>query len=373
MRILLSIFTVIILLGSCKKEFSLPDTVADGSILVVEGDVLVGSNTENTFLLSRLKDLNKSDSFPETKARVEIVSAAGQKWLLPENKPGVYTAALSLPGLQSYFLKIQTADGKIYESMPQQVISTPEIDSVTWVQQDSEVRFSVHTHDPSNKTRYYRWNYRETWESHAWYETYFDFVNGFIVTRPPGDQIYACWKTEEANSIIIANSNSLSEDVISYQPVTTVVKPSEKMFVRYSILVRQLGLSKEAYDFWNILRKNTELTGTLFDPQPSNLPTNLKCTNDPSRTVIGFVSVGKLTEKRIFILHSALIGWPYRNESLGCTATERSKAQSEEFLRNNPGFLPAYFVTAGGGYGVARKECVDCRLGGGTNEKPLFW
>jgi hypothetical protein len=373
MRVLIAILTFVTLLTACKKEFSLPDTAADSSVLVVEGDILVGNNMENTFLLSRLKNLKGSDSIPETKAKVEIISGNGQKWQLAEKRAGLYSSPLTLPISQKYYLKIQTVDGKIYESNADQVIATPEIDSVTWRQEDAEVKFSVHTHDATNKTRYYRWNYRETWETHAWYETYFDFINGAIVTRPPGDQIYACWKTEDANSIIIANSNSLSEDIISYQPVTTVSKPSEKMFVRYSLLVRQLGISKEAYEFWNILKKNTELTGTLFDPQPSNLPTNLKCTNDPERMVIGFVSVGKLTEKRIFLLHSALTGWPYRDESLGCTATERSRSQSEEFLRNNPGFLPAYFVTAGGGFGVARKECVDCRLGGGTNEKPAFW
>ncbi len=84
MRVLIAILTFVILLTACKKEFSLPDTAADSSVLVVEGDILVGNNMENTFLLSRLKNLKGSDSIPETKAKVEIISGNGQKWQLAD-------------------------------------------------------------------------------------------------------------------------------------------------------------------------------------------------------------------------------------------------------------------------------------------------
>ena len=365
--------SILLCLGACRKPFNIPSGSADKSILVVEGDILTGSVQPNRFLLSRLQDPGNPSSLPETGARVQVIGANGQRWNIPETSPGKYTQQLALPENLSYKLDIETSDGKRYESATLQPVATPPVDSVTWSQQGGEVRFFTHARDRTNATRYYRWRITETWERRAWYETYFDFRNGAIVTRPPGDQIFSCWKSEEGEGILVGSSEGLTEDVISYQPVHTVYKPSEKLFVRYSLLVSQLGLTREAYEFWRILRKNTELTGTLFDPQPSNLPTNLRCVNDDGRRVIGYVSAGRPTEKRIFVMHSALTGWPARDETLGCTSIEGSRAMAEEYLRGNPGYLPAYFITAGGGFGVAPAKCVDCRMTGGTNFKPPFW
>ena len=371
-RGLLLAFTVAACALGCKEEFILPDTQADTSVLVVEGDIVVGGGAENLFRLTRLRNLSQTEESPVTGARIDIVSSNGGTLRLTERGPGTYASTTPLSANQSYLLRI-VAGANTYETHAQSPVITPPVDSVTWRQEDASVRIFAHTADPANKTRFYRWKYIETWENRAWYETYFDFVNGSIVPRPPGDQIYSCWKSEETDVILIGNSRSLDRDIISYQPIQAVERPSEKMFTRYSILVRQMGVTQEAYDFWEILRKNTELTGTLFDPQPSNLPTNLRCVNDPKAKVVGYVSVGSVTEKRLFILHSALTGWPFRDESQSCTAIESSRAQAEAFLKNNPSYLPAYFITAGGGFGVAPKTCVDCRLAGGTNVKPSFW
>jgi len=359
-------------LSGCREDFILPDTQADASVLVVEGDIVVGGGVENLIRLTRLRNLYQPNENPVAGARVDILAGNGTTWPLTERSPGNYASNAILPANQHYTLRI-TADGKTYETPSQTPVITPAIDSVTWSQDASNIRIFVHTRDATNQTRQYRWKHIETWESRAWYETYFDFVNGSIVTRPVGDQIYTCWKNASSAAILIGNSRSLDKDVISYQPIAAIAKPSEKVYVRYSILVQQMGITQEAFDFWDILRKNTELTGTLFDPQPSNLPTNIRCTNDPKAKVIGYVSVGTITEKRLFILHSALDGWPNRNQALSCDAFEFSKTQAENFLRNNPSYLPAYFITAGGGFGVAPKGCVDCRLMGGSNLKPLFW
>jgi hypothetical protein len=362
------------LFSSCRKPYDLNVSGGDPGILVVEGTILVGSNQDNVFKLSRLNDLAAIVSETAvTNARVEIVSGNGNRWVVNEVSPGTYRSILNLNSGSTYQLLIQTSDGLQYSSEVQKVVRTPEIDSLSWRQEGDIVNMYAHTHDATNSTRYYRWSYEETWESHAWYETYFDFVNGIIIARPPGDQIYSCWKNASSNNVIVGSSTSLKDDVISYQPVTSLTKPSEKLYVRYSVLVRQIGLTSDAYDFWSLLKKNTELTGTLFDPQPSTLPTNLKCTTNPGKKVIGYVSAATVSEKRLFIRNSEVSLWPYRNESTSCPAIEKSKSQAEIFLSNNPDYLPAYYVTAGGNYGVAERKCVDCRYSGGTNVKPVFW
>ena len=374
MNKLAGVILILTILSGCTKSFELPDTKPDNSVLVVEGNIQTGGTVENTFTLSRVKALFEFDDIPEENAKVEIKQQNGPRWLLTHKGKGIYSSTLNLPASVPLALQITTADGRIYESPFQKSTVTPEIDSVTWKQEPTgDVRLFVHTKDPSNKTRNYKWTFSETWERRAWYQGLYEFKNGDIIPRAPDDQIYTCWNTAQAPSFIIANTNNLADDVISYQPLSVITRPSEKLYLRYSILVQQIGLSQEAYDYWEILRKNTELTGTLFDPQPSRMPTNITCTNDATREAIGFVSVGNITEKRIFIMNSEVNLWPSRNEAASCDAFEFGKFQAERFLSQNPIYLPAYFITAGGGFGVALRQCVDCRLTGGVNIKPDFW
>ena len=365
---------LLISISGCTKSFELPDTKPDQSVLVVEGTIQAGTTAENTFTLSRVKALFEFDDIPEENARVEIKQQNGPSWGLTHKGKGVYSATLSLPADSPLALQISTPDGLTYETPYQQAKRTPEIDSVTWKQESSgDIRLFVHTHDDQNETKNYKWSFKETWERRSWYQGLYEFKNGSIIPRAPDDQIYTCWNSSDAPSFIIANTNNLADDIISYQPIASIIKPSEKLYIRYSILVEQVALTQEAYDFWEILRKNTELTGTLFDPQPSRMPTNITCTNDPSREAIGFISVANITRKRIFILNSEVNLWPSKNDAAACDAFEFGKFQAERFLSQNPIYLPAYFITAGGGFGVALRQCVDCRLTGGTNIKPDFW
>ena len=373
MRTISKFLFIIFIASGCTKALELPDTTPDNSILVVEGDIKTGTNSENIFKLSRLKPLFEVDEVPELNAIVEIVAENGTKWPMVDNRNGTYSASPLLPTNIPLSLRIQTKDGKTYESPFQSSLISPSIDSVTFKQEEDGVRLFVHASNTTASSNNYRWTYTETWENRSRYETYHDFINGDIVTRPVGDQIYRCWKTEPEKNVIVNNTNELGQDVISYQPIAFIPNLNEKLYTRYSILVQQIALSKEAYDFWDILRKNTELTGSLFDPQPSKMPTNIKCTNDPTRVAVGFVSVGQISEKRLFILNSDLNLWPSRNEFASCDAFEFPRFQAERFLSQNRGFLPAYLVTAGGGFGVAPSGCVDCRLNGGVNIQPSFW
>lgn len=375
MRQWINISSLLLLLSGCTKNFELPDTKPDNTVLVVEGDIKTGGVIENTFVLSRVKALFEVNDIPETNALVEIVQQNGPRWTIPHKGKGVYSAPLNLPDNAALSLKITSADGKIYETPFQKSVLTPPIDSVTWKQElnGGDVKLYVHTRDVTNNTRNYKWTYTETWERRSWFNSLYDFVGGSIVPRDPANDVSTCYNSSNGSTYIVGNSNDLKDDVISYQPITLIEKPSEKLYVRYSILVRQIGLTKEAYDYWDILKKNTELRGTLFDPQPSRMPTNIVCTNDSKREAIGYISVGKVSEKRIFIMNSAVNLWPTRNEANPCDSYEYPRFLAERFLSQNSNYLPAYFVTAGGGFGVAIKQCIDCRITGGVTTKPDFW
>ena len=372
MRYFLFILFLLTFMGSCKKPYSFPEGESINTILVVEGTIAVGQNAENRFLLSRLRPLQDTTlNDPESGAVITIESQNGQRWNLVENEAGTYLSAISLPDNSQYRLKVVTQNGRQYETEFLDVKASPPIDSITW-KQDDNVEIFVHSHDPTNSTRYYRWEYTETWEYHSYYDSNLGFVNGQIVYLSPSELTYACWSSESSGSIIINNTTALSEDVISFQPILTLPRPSPKASYKYSILVRQYGLPEDAYNFWNILRKNTELTGTLFDPQPSQLPGNIKNVNDPAEKVIGFISAGAVAEKRLYIRNAELLNWPpMPAEDSVCKVLDPG-ANAIDFLTQDTTYGPAFFVT-GGGVRLAKKKCMDCRRRGGTLARPPYW
>jgi hypothetical protein len=373
MRSVVWIIGLIVLVSACRKPFEAPENPDAGTILVVEGGLAVGDSADNKIFLSRLQPLDDTVvSRRESGATISVISKTGASWVIPEVAVGEYRALNNIPAANDHKLRIVTKSGRKYETPFLKTVNTPPIDSVTW-QEQQNVDIFVHTHDPTNATPYYRWDFTETWEYRSWYESFAYFKDGQLIDRKPDEMVYQCWRTRQSGNVILANTLALTENRISFQPLISIVRPEERLSVRYSILVRQYGLTKEAYEFWNILRKNTELTGSLFDPQPSQLPGNIICLDDPNERVIGFVSAGKQVSKRIFIRNGDLrTSWPKEDQALFCVALTGTTDEMIVALKQDTTLAPAYFIT-GGGLAIAKKRCTDCTLNGGVNVKPGFW
>jgi hypothetical protein len=73
------------------------------------------------------------------------------------------------------------------------------------------------------------------------------------------------------------------------------------MFYRYSGLVHQRAISKAEYEYELAKRQADSEMGGLFTPQPSALPTNIRCLTSHKR-VIGFVGCSLNTSEHRFFL-----------------------------------------------------------------------
>ncbi len=375
-------WVLILLFCNCKEKYTPPAISTNKNYLVVEGTIVTGSDS-TIVLLSRTSNI--SDTIlpnPELGAQVTVLGEGNDPHPLTETGNGMYVSpGLNLSINQKYQLKISTADGKQYLSDLVTAKLTPPIDSLGWRQDsDHNVVIYVNTHDPANNTRYYQWNYIETWQYHAPNQTLFDWVNEQIVVRSPDQQLYNCWSYNNSSSINVASSAKLAQDVISQAPVALVNNSSEKIASKYSILVKQYALSQDAYEFWQTLKTTTEQLGTLFDPQPAQLQSNIHCVSNPGEVVVGFVSVASLQTKRIFINNGDVNYWfsvPYYNEFPAHLCDIRTvPADSIDYFLPPTGqrnYVLYGQPTAGSGYLVMPVDCLDCRTHGGTNIKPSFW
>jgi len=370
MRRILYIVVMVLAAGlSCKESYDIPIAAARTNTLVVEG-VINSSGTTNV-KLSRSAELADTSSIEiETSAMVSVESETGNVMVLPEISAGSYENSTFLDPAQKYRLHIRTADGREYASDFVQVVIGPAIDSISWKKKNDNVVLYANTHDESNSTRYYRWKYKETWEFHSAFISNWEYVNQKMIYRV-NNNIFTCYQDEESTTIIHASSAKLTNDIISEAQLTTVSNGSEKISVLYSIFVTQYPLTKDAYEYWEQLKKNTEKLGTIFDPQPSANKTNVHCLTDPTEMVIGYISASNIVTQRRFIYNQDVLPWNY---GTGCVEALVPN-DSFEYYFGSQFYIP---TTPGNGvppntgfYGSV-PPCVDCTIKG-TNVKPSFW
>ncbi|WP_052346567.1 DUF4249 domain-containing protein [Hymenobacter swuensis] len=377
-----------LVLSGCIEPFEPEVEVSKAGFLVVDGS-LNGAG-RSTIRLSRTTALRSSAKAQvESKARVYMEEEGGQQYLLPETVAGTYvSAAVALPPGTRVRLHFTTAGQREYVSDYTELKATPPIDSVTWKAGSRGVQIAVNAHDDTQQSRFYRWDYTETWEFTSAYKSVVEYRNRAFYPR--AENIYNCWGTEEATAIKLGTTSKLGQDVVSEQPLTLLPPTSVKLRYRYSILVRQYALSSSEYSYWEALRKNTETQGNLFDPLPTQLTGNVHAVVDAGEQVIGFIGAQSVTEKRIFIGTRQLpqtwvfdTGYetcmtdtiPRPNPPLPPPPPPPTEAQALDYFDSGLPFPidVLHFATSPRNfYLYSTADCVDCRRRG-TNVKPSFW
>jgi len=386
-KYILFLATLFGIAGGCKKPYNPSVVSSPNHYLVVEGAIDVG---DSVTVIKLSKTVNLGDNV-KTSAQagytvtIEDEAKATVAGLQPiPGQDGKYTSSgpLNLDPSKKYRLHL-SGDGKEYASDYIGVKKKPPIDSIGFAPKGNNLNIYVNTHDATNSTRYYRWDYTEAWKFHAKYGSGFlvDPVTKEIRSRREDEASYYCYTGDISSTTVIASSAKLTSDVIYQASVTTIPSTAEKLSVRYSILVNQYALTKEAYDFWENIRKNTEQLGSIFDAQPSQLQGNIHCISNPAEPVIGFMIITNVQRKRVFIDSSQLpIVWnpiyPYSCEADTALFVNPKTMLNEvaAFIINGGG-VPISAITNRNvviGYIYSSIECTDCRIRGRTLAPP-FW
>jgi len=317
----------------------------------------------------------------ENNAHLQVEGDDNSTYTLNELGGGVYGMdTLPLNPAAKYRLRIHTSAGKDYLSDYVPFKTAPAIDSINWTMDNSGVDIFVNTHDPSNSTRYYQWQFVETWKySAAEYSGgIFQTDKPYIVGRRVEDQIYYCWKNNASTSIVLGTSEKLSQDVIYRRLLTHIPRDAQQLNIKYSILVNQYALSQDAYNFLSLMQKNTESLGSIFDAQPSYVKGNIHGLSNPAEQVIGFVSAGTFRQQRIFIDRTQLpLTWNYRFTcGLPDTLVANDSATLWGFFGPGRAYTPVESHYTNGvldGWLGNGSNCVDCRTQGGTTTPPSYW
>ena len=293
-------------LSSCVEEYEADISEDDSNLLVVEGAIC--ASQVNKFYLSRTQSLHSSAT-PQmvTGAKVSVRGTDGTEYVTQEDAVCYSVRIDVLSPDVDYYLHIEDG-GEVYESEPQKPIPTEQIAEVKGVQNTpwSNIDVLVTPDAPFEPGRenYYLWTYEETWEVRPEYTTNIRFdPESMTAVYDPHQFPDRGWKNAIGQDIMVSSSRNYDGQHIRQLKLYDIGREGERMFFRYSSLVHQRAITKAEYEYELARRQASSEMGGLFTPQPSQLPTNLRCLTS-GKHVIGYVGCSLNTaERRVFFDH----------------------------------------------------------------------
>ena len=348
------------LFSSCIQEF-IPQGIEEvRGILVIDGMI---RNGESVFKLSYSVGISDILDGNQVIDNAEIYVESDDETRIPALFAGNGTYIAQTPVLDAakkYRLSA-LIDNEICESEYLAPIFTAEIDSIFPVKKstDTPIEIFLATNDPDNKSIYYRWQYRETWEVKAelyanarWGPNIDDVIWHSLYNAENSENTYYCWGRDSSKTLLLASTEKLLENRISQQQLVTIPSDHDKLSILYHIEVEQMQIREAAYNYFSDLKKQTDRSGDIFDPIiTTGLRGNISFRNDPDRVVIGYIEVATVTVKDRYLWDR--IEGLYRPPIIICRNEYPYVVSWLDY--------PDYAIYS---YGESRTlpSCVDCRL-----------
>ncbi|MBN8577097.1 MAG: DUF4249 domain-containing protein [Cytophagales bacterium] len=365
-----------IILGSCIDPYQPPELSSSAPFLIVDGFINTSGTSKLTLSWSQnVLDINTPNF--ETQATVWIEDEQGVVLNLISDSQGNYILPSQPLPSTNYRLMILTSTSRQFQSDFVPVLQTPPIDSVTWhLTDDLGVAFTVSTHDDLTPEGLYKWTFEETWEYRSAFGASVEFDPNTKVVKPRIENIYQCWRTEGNKDILVESTTRFKENKVSKFKLATFLQNSEKAKYKYSTLVKQQAISKEAFNYWKQVRQTTENIGTLFGPVPYKVEGNIHSSSNPNEFAVGYFSISSVSTQRASVSFNQLpTPIQYVTHYKDCEAFEISLELVNFFT--GPYLLIDPILVGNGpaisGYRYGSLFCVDCRHVGGTTTKPDFW
>ena len=382
---------------SCTEEINF-ETESFESALVIEVTITNEMKFQEV-ILSRTFAFEEDGPNPEINAEVSIESDNGE-FNFQEIGDGMYVSINEFKAQTNinYTLKVTTSNGRHYSSTPIQLTQSTQIDQLYAVRETDDLGVNgmaiyIDSFDPTNNSKFYRYEYEETYKIIAptWVSEDIIVVDRFfpctvnLVPKIQEEEI--CYNTVKSVTINQANTNASTEDRVTRHLVRFIESENFILSHRYSILVKQFVQSQQAYRYYETLNNFTEEGSIFTQIQPGFINGNVFSVNNPIEKVIGFFDVSTVTSERIFFNYIDF----YFDEALppfpvNCIPTEHLQFRPSdppscgslitELLRDRVVYHHGASIQADGSttgpFYMVLRQCGDCTTLG-NNVAPDFW
>lgn len=369
-------------ISACTEPFQ-GEVVGLEDILVVNA-LITNENIRQEVRLTRPYRFDEDAPIAEKNATVRI-NDGEQQFFFDEIAPGKYVSSIAFGAEinKSYSLEITTANGKSYRSGTMELpVANTTIDKlyaerITDDNGQEGMGIFIDTFDASDRSKYYRYEYDETFKIIAPFWSPEDVVFVIQLSTGPSFNIIRrereeriCYGTDSEKTINVVNTLNLDEDRLSRYNVRFINRDNYILSHRYSIKVRQYVQTPEAFAYYDALRGLSQSATTVFsEDQPGFLPGNILSLDDETENVAGFFEVATVTEKRIFFDYGDF----FPGEELppyfqNCSPS----SQSGEDLKGTLARNERVYYDSNGGIRTVPRACGDCNALG-SNKVPDFW
>jgi hypothetical protein len=277
-------------------EFSQP--IRRANVTLFTNDVLPNSGGSNITILLR-----------------ESVTVEGRY-----EAPATFRARVGV----SYRLTVSFTDGRTYESSLEKIVAAPPIQKIhTDFNQDgvknaigstifSTTDVSVDFQDNAQETNYYQWRtflyerqrvcFSCTWNDRANRCGDPDQSISFDMAPPavrdlPCDR--PCWEVFFDTKLNIFSDALTNGSLISKRPLRRIPYYLENAGALLQI--QQISISPAVYRYLNLIKQQTESTGTLTDVAPAPPVGNIRNVNNPEEAVLGYFAAINVVKTTIWI------------------------------------------------------------------------
>lgn len=440
----------VLLVQGCVEPFEVdPEIISTSSLegtLIVEANI-TDVNKKHRVFLSRMQQV-ESDStvnveedrlfvanagvpLPnglsptfETGAKVEVTDDLGNAYEFAEIIPGTYEAVTEFSARtdMGYKLRVQTNDNKEYVSKTMVASSfASSIDNIyaeriTNGNGVEGMGIFVDASFSDGNAKLLRYTYEETYKIIApqWTPWEFEIIRDQtelvqdpqtgevlevlypdvrLVPRAREEQV--CFKTDFSNQEILVNASNLETNDSKRNLIRFIGRENPILSHRYSILVKQLLVSNESFEFYERLRSFSQSESLFSQVQPGSLEGNIFDV-DGNSAVIGYFDVSNEVSQRLYFNYEDYFpdeplpkyfgvidcnrflspplpnperdGPPSPDGPCPFPLIDRIKGELVEFALRNSDPPPV----CEGPYIVVNTICGDCNIVG-SNVVPDFW
>ncbi len=332
---------ICLLLGfnSCVDQINFKLDKPERERLIVSGLLTDLNETQTVYLSTTTSNarepLSVGDSIyvmddkprPFSGAWVKLIDeTSGKTWDYQQPKEGqyeLYGFVHESPDAR-YVLEI-VMSGAVYRSEPQaipEVIGSDELSvsfERTRLGDNPDAAQAVIKTDvtlPEQVGDYYlRWAVDE---AYFWDLTF--FPNPF--NRPP--PLCVVFGFPEPERITLVNGDLLNAPSGKTSQIVAKRLVDQSFLSRHYFNVRQLSISRDAYEYWRRVGEVVNNTGSVFDTPPAPIKGNLYNVNDENEVVLGYFEVSKAKMTRIF---TTLADVPYFLEKICVYEPGKSRDQ----------------------------------------------
>ncbi len=333
MKNALILFVGSLFICSCIDRINIviPDSYA--SQLVVDG-VITDEPGPYTIRLSKATRIEKFlllNTEVESNARITIIDNAGISEILTEIEPGTYQTKVG--GIQgviglSYSVKIETKDGRIFESLPDTMSPIGELDDLYYEfesfiplndQERYGFRFYIDASGVPDTDNLVRWKFTAVAEIDADPKLHvFDskgcrpdppICSGWIFGEFGLEKVSenctccTCWVTRYEDKPHVSDNRFVSNSKAKRIEVGFI--PLEYFpFLKgkYRAEVKQMSLSKEAFAYWQLILSQKDGAASLFQPPTGKIRSNIFEKNGNGQ-VLGFFYSSAIRTKQLYLSH----------------------------------------------------------------------